>query len=388
MKNPPKMIKSYLLSDFFEVKRGIRLKQSDRLPGDIPLVTAGFQNEGIAGYIAHQQEIHENAITIDMFGNSFWRPYKFSCDDNIIVLKHSLLDENTAYYFLSAIQVTTKDYNYSHQYRIKDLHKHSINIPVLVNGTFDLECIREISNVLGKTAELTAELTARKKQYGYYRDMLLSFDSCVDLIPLSEVFDVFTDFVAAGSFADAAKNVTYFSEPEYAQLVRTMDIKSNFSKGIPVYVDKKAFNFLWRVNFDEDCIVLPNIGANCGEVYYVKPSDLPYERNVLGPNAIMIKKCKYNIRFYYYVFGTSEFQKKLKKIISPGGQTKFNKTELKKILVPVPKIEKQNEIVRLLDSFSLLVESISEGLPAEIAARQKQYEYYRDKLLTFKELEA
>ena len=59
---------------------------------------------------------------------------------------------------------------------------------------------------------------------------------------------------------------------------------------------------------------------------------------------------------------------------------------LAKILVPIPSIEEQNRIVSILDKFYSITNDISEGLPAEIEARQKQYEYYRDKLLTFKEL--
>ena len=56
------------------------------------------------------------------------------------------------------------------------------------------------------------------------------------------------------------------------------------------------------------------------------------------------------------------------------------------IVIPIPSLEEQERIVKLLDHFDMLVNDISEGLPAEIEARQKQYEYYRDKLLTFKEL--
>ena len=60
--------------------------------------------------------------------------------------------------------------------------------------------------------------------------------------------------------------------------------------------------------------------------------------------------------------------------------------EMKKLKIPVPPLEEQKRIVAILDRFDKLCNDISEGLPAEIEARQKQYEYYRDKLLTFKEL--
>lgn len=175
MANSPFSLKQYFLSDFFDAERGKRLTKSDRIPGDIPLVTAGFQNEGIAEYINNEQEVFSNAITIDMFGNSFWRPYKFSCDDNIIVLKHSALDDTTAYFFLLSIKITTGDYNYSHQYRLKDLKKHVIRIPEKNDGTIDLEFIRHTSSVLKSLSSTTSELTAtllseleyRTKQFDY-----------------------------------------------------------------------------------------------------------------------------------------------------------------------------------------------------------------------------
>ena len=69
-----------------------------------------------------------------------------------------------------------------------------------------------------------------------------------------------------------------------------------------------------------------------------------------------------------------------------GGLQIISSNELKKFEFPIPTLEEQNRIVSILDRFDTLVNDIKQGLPAEIAARQKQYEYYRDKLLTFKEV--
>ena len=252
------------------------------------------------------------------------------------------------------------------------------------------EIVRILDNFTELTAELTAkltaELTARKKQYEYYMEHLLNNKDDVLMEALGEIFSTVTDYVAAGSFASIAENVSYKSEPDYAQLVRTMDIKSSFTKGSNVYVDENAFKFLWRVNLNEESIIMPNIGVNCGEVYFVTPQDLPYDNNVLGPNAILLRSEKYNNKYLLYLLKTNTFQKALRIIISPGGQTKFNKTELKKLKLPIPSLEEQNRIVALLDRFDALCNDLTSGLPAEIEARQKQYEYYRDKLLTFKEL--
>ena len=82
-----------------------------------------------------------------------------------------------------------------------------------------------------------------------------------------------------------------------------------------------------------------------------------------------------------------KFKMNLKKLNTAGGVPSLTQTVLNKILIPLPPLEEQQKIVDILDRFDKLCNGISEGLPAEIEARQKQYEYYRDKLLTFKELE-
>ena len=194
----------------------------------------------------------------------------------------------------------------------------------------------------------------------------------VEYKTLGEACDTVTDYVAAGSFAEIAKNVTYIKTPDFAQLVRTKDLKAKFTNNDTVYISEHAFNYLWRVNLDRESIILPNIG-NCGEVYYVTPKCLPYKHNVLATNAILLRSTTCNNKYLYHLFTNNEFQKNLKKITSPSGQTKFNKTDLKKISIPVPPMEVQREIVRILDNFT--------ELTAELTARKKQYEYYREKLL-------
>ena len=88
-------------------------------------------------------------------------------------------------------------------------------------------------------------------------------------------------------------------------------------------------------------------------------------------------------KFLYYLFQAEYFQQELAKITSNAGQGKFNKTNLKQIKLPIPPLSEQRRIVDILDRFDTLTNSISEGLPKEIALRRKQYEYYRDALLNF-----
>lgn len=195
---------------------------------------------------------------------------------------------------------------------------------------------------------------------------------------LGEVVEIVTDYVAAGSFKVIAENVKYLKKDGYAQLIRTKDLKSNFQKIDDfIYVDKNAFKFLHRVNLDKECIILPNIG-NCGEVYYIYPEKLPSINNVLGPNAIYLRSEIQNNKFLFYLFHEYFFQKSLEKITSKVGQGKFNKTDLKEVLIPIPSLEIQEKIVEILDKFTNYVTE----LQSELQSRTKQYTYYRDKLLS------
>lgn len=241
------------------------------------------------------------------------------------------------------------------------------------------EIVRILDKFTELEKELEKELELRRKQYEFYRDELLTFGDDVERKKLGDVCSICTDYTAAGSFAAIAKNVQYLSEENYALLVRTMDIKSKFSKGNPIYVDKHAFEYLWRVQLSVDSIILPNIG-NCGEVYYLKPQDIPYKNAVLAPNAILLRSENCNMRFLYYILQSSAFQWALHRITTPGGQTKFNKTDLKKLEIPVPSPTEQERIVKILDKFNTLTTSLTSGLPAEIKLRKQQYEYYRDYL--------
>ena len=171
---------------------------------------------------------------------------------------------------------------------------------------------------------------------------------------VEDIMSCVTDYVAAGSFADIKNNVTYLTEPDYAQLVRTVDLKKKFANTDYVFVDKNAFDYLWRVNLNEDCIVLPNIGANIGEVYYVEPSELPQENNVLGPNAILLKteEEKY---FIFTSLTTDDFQRQLFENVGSSGQPKFNKTELKNISLWLPSVEEQKKIGDTLRNLDHLI---------------------------------
>ena len=152
------------------------------------------------------------------------------------------------------------------------------------------------------------------------------------------------------------ENVKYYQENKYAQLIRTIDLKNNFTNSDFVYVDEVAYDFLWRVQLKEPNIVLPNIGANIGEKYYVKPQDLPKNKNVLGPNAILLRSKCNDTHFVYFRLSTSSYDNEMKKLVGASGQPKFNKTDLKKVSLFMPSLIEQKRIAYFL---ALLEERIA-----------------------------
>ena len=237
-------------------------------------------------------------------------------------------------------------------------------------------------NVTELQRQLAAEMTARKTQYSFYRSRLLTFDANVEWKTVDEIAEV-TDYVANGSFAALKENVNYKHTPDYAILVRTTDLVNGFDEENLVYIDKHAYNYLSKSKLYGGEIIINNIGAGVGTTFLCPCLDTYMS---LAPNSIMVKTN--NNKFYYYWLNSKEGQNAIRKIVSQGSLPKFNKTGFRSIRLPVPPLDVQNRIVNVLDNFEKICSDLNIGLPAEIEARQKQYEYYRDKLLTFKEVAA
>ncbi len=123
----------------FKVERGNRLIINDRVKGNTPLVTAGFKNEGVADLIGNEkQKFYINAVTIDMFGNVFYRGYKFMCDDNIHILTNSKITKYSGLFICNSIKQTTENiFSYGKQFRLKTIEKLKIFLPANKNSEPD-----------------------------------------------------------------------------------------------------------------------------------------------------------------------------------------------------------------------------------------------------------
>ena len=227
-----------------------------------------------------------------------------------------------------------------------------------------LEVQREIVRILESftlltdelTTKLADELTARKKQYEFYRNKLLHFESDAQIKTIGDLCTVVTG-----------------GEPP------TDCIKGEISDSThpyPVWGNgKEVYGYSETYKIDRDAVVISSIGANTGAVYYREAFFTP----IIRLKVVMPKDDKLNTRFLFHALSTTEIKSKSSSVPN------MNANEIKAIKIPVPSIAVQNKIVSVLDNFDAICTDLNIGLPAEIEARQKQYEYYRDLLLTFAE---
>lgn len=132
-------------------------------------------------------------------------------------------------------------------------------------------------------------------------------------------------------------------------------------------------------------LLMARTGATYGKTLYVPNDETAIYASFLikitpNPKALMN-------RYYWHFAQSGLYWEQANKLVSKGGQPQFNSNALRQVKIAVPSLERQRAIVELLDRFDVICNDISSGLPAEIEAREKQYEYYRDKLLTFKKKE-
>lgn len=235
-----------------------------------------------------------------------------------------------------------------------------IPIPCPDNPQKSLAIQSEIVRILDKfsalTAELTAELNMRKKQYNYYRDQLLSFKE-------GEV-----EWKTLGTFAD---NFDSLRKPITSGLRETGNIPYYGASGIVDYVKDYIF--------DDDLLLISEDGAN------LIARNTPIAFSISGKtwvnnHAHVLKFKNYTEQKFveYYLNNIN-----LTPYISGAAQPKLNKKNLESIRIPNPSLKEKEQIVTILDKFDTLTNSITEGLPREIELRQKQYEYYRDLLFSF-----
>jgi len=215
------------------------------------------------------------------------------------------------------------------------------------------EIVRILDTFTELTTELTTELSMRKKQYNYYRDQLLSFEEEeVEWKTLGEV-------AVIGTGSHDTKDAIV--DGRYTFYARGRE---------PLKLD--------TYDFDETAIITAGDGAGVGKVYHYAQGKFALHQRAyrIVPDESM------NPRFVYH-YVCAFFYEYIQKASVSSSVTSLRKPMFIKFPVPVPVFEEQCRIAAVLDKFDVLTGSIAEGLPCEIEQRQKQYEYYRDLLLSF-----
>ena len=233
---------------------------------------------------------------------------------------------------------------------------------------------REIVRILDNFTELTAELTARKKQYEYYRELLLNQDS----YPLVELSTVVKSSRAG---ATPKKNEKKYYENGTIPWIRTQDVRFNEITKVDSYITEAAVEETAAKWIPENCVIVAISGASAGRcaINKIKATTNQHCLNMeINPDLALYK-------FVYYCV-CSRYEELLSK--KQGARGDLNSSLILGITIPLPSLEEQADIIKTIEAFDKLVSNLNSGLPAEIEARQKQYEYYRDKLLTFKEKDA
>jgi len=219
-----------------------------------------------------------------------------------------------------------------------------------------LDCLTKAVTEL--TTELAAELAARKNQYEYYRDFLMTFDEEVEWKTLGEV-----------AINHDAKRKPVPKEKRQAGKY-------------PYYGASGIVDYVSAYIFDGDYLLVSEDGANL--LSRVTPIAFSASGKIWVNNHAHVLEFKTYAerKFVEYYLNMID----LRRFISSAAQPKLTQENLNKIPVPDPPFPEKQRIVAILDRYEALYKDLASSIPAEIEARQKQYEYFRDKLLSFKEL--
>ncbi len=240
---------------------------------------------------------------------------------------------------------------------------------------------REIVRILDKftelEAELESELECRRKQYGYYRDKLLSEKYLLarGKVEWRTLGDV-GEFIRGSGLQKSDLTTEGVPAIHYGQIYTyygtyTEKTKSYVSEIFATKKRKASYGDLIIATTSENDEDVCKAVAWLGKSEVVVSSDACFYHHCMVPKYIS------------YFFQTDIFQLQKRNYITGTKVRRVNANDLAKIKIPIPPLSVQEEIVRILDKFDTLTTSISEGLPREIELRRKQYEYYRERLLSF-----
>ena len=258
------------------------------------------------------------------------------------------------------------------RYNISKASFRKIQIPI---PPLDVQAkiVKILDALTALTAELTAELTMREKQYHYYRDNLLTFSDDVEWKTLAELGTL----IRGNGMQKKDFTETGFPAIHYGQIYTHFGTFANTTKS---YVSDELAKKLRKAHKGD--VLLAGTSENIQDV--MKPLGwLGDEVAISGDMFAYRPNNDLDTKYLTYLLQTTEFQKYKEKYAQGAKVTRLNTEKFLNFNVPVPSLKEQKRIANILDKFEVLTISLTEGLPREIALRQQQYEYYREQLLDF-----
>ncbi len=386
----PKGVEFKKIGEICLIKRGrVIAKKILQENGKYPVYSSQTLDNGILGFIdTYDFDGEFLTWTTDgaYAGSVFYRNGRFSIT-NVCGLLQVIQNNILHKYLYYILQITAP------------LHVSSgMGNPKLMSATMQqitipippLEIQQEIVKILDAftelNTELNTELKARKKQYEYYQNMLLDFndinqnhkDAKMSVKNYPKRLQTLLQTLAP-------KGVEFRKLGEVCEILDNRRIpiaKNKRNPGIyPYYGANGIQDYIDSYIFDGDFVLVGEDGS------VINKDNTPVVNWASGKiwvnnhAHVLQTKNELKLKFLYFYLQTIDVS-----YCVAGTPPKINQENLKKITIPIPPLEIQQEIVKILDQFSILTTDLLAGIPAEIKARKKQYEYYREKLLTFKPL--
>ena len=367
------------LGEVCKVLRGKRLTKKELSDeGIYPVFHGGLIPLGY--YNSYNRKGNQTmVINTGSIGEVVWSGVDFwSSDGTFVVETNDVIEDKFLYYYLKTKEQYLKSQKREGGVPTIDrsvVEKLSIPLPPL---SVQQEIVRILDKFTRLEAELEAELDCRKRQYEYYRNKLLTFKEIGDTEIVWKTLGEVGTFIRGNGLQKKDLITSGIPAIHYGQIYTYYGVSTEQTIS---FVSPETAKGLRKVDYGD--VIITNTSENIDDVgkavaYCVK------EQGVTGGHATIFKPSEKIIgKYLVYYTQTTEFSNQKRKYAKGTKVIDISANDLAKIIIPLPPLEEQNRIATILDKFDTLVNSISEGLPKEIALRRKQYEYYREQLLRF-----
>ena len=343
---------------------------------EIPVLTAG--QSFILGYTNEKDGIYQasknNPVIIfdDFTTSKQWVDFQFKVKSSamkMLTIKDEFENEvllRYAWYYLGTI--TYKPDQHGRQW-IGTYSKFLIPIPPL---KIQEKIVKILDKMTEYVTELTSELTSRKKQYSFYRDKLLSFEDEVYQVKWKTLLDI-SKKITSGGTPNRSNSLYYGGSIPW---LRTQEVDFREIYDTELRITEEGLANSSAKWIEKNAVIVAMYGATAAKVGIAK---IPLTTNQACCNI----EVEEDIANYRYVYHWLTYNYEVLKSMGQGSQSNINAGMIKSFKIPVPSLEIQSRIVQILDNFDMVCNDLNIGLPKEIELRQKQYEYFKEKLLTF-----